>query len=127
MQTNPTIEPTGARVPGVIPEPLRVHRHTVTAHERLTATRTANGTTMPALSPGRRNPASIVLARLLSIIRGDKYMVDAYPPAWRGAAAARSGDDVTQPSHDSEVAAGVPAGVASEPDSAAVASRTKER
>jgi hypothetical protein len=127
MQTKPTTEPTGSRVPGMIPEPLRVHGHTVAAHERLTATRTANGTTVPALSPGRRNPASIVLAKLLSAIRGDTYMVDAYPPAWHGAAAARTGDDVTQPSHDGEVAADVPAGVASERDTAAVASRTKER
>jgi hypothetical protein len=127
MQTKPTIEPTGSPVPGVIPEPVRVHHDTVAAPERLTATPTASGTTKPASSPGRRNPASIVLARLLSAIRGDKYMVDAYPPAWHGAAAARAGDDVTQPSRDGEVAAGVLAGVASEPDSAAVASRTTER
>jgi hypothetical protein len=123
MQTKPTIEPTGSPVPGMIPEPVRVRHDSVATHERLTA----SGTTMPASSPGRRNPASIVLARLLSAIRGDKYMVDAYPPAWHGAAAARAGDDVTQPSRDGEVAAGVLAGVASEPDSAAVASRTKER
>jgi hypothetical protein len=68
-----------------------------------------------------------VLANLLSAIRGDKHMVDAYPPAWHGAAVARAGDEVTQPSHGGEVAAGVLAGVASEPDSAAVAARTKER
>jgi hypothetical protein len=127
MQTQPTIEPTGSPVPGVIPEPVRVHHDTVAAHERLTATPTASGTTMPASSPGRRNPASIVLAKLLSAIRGDKYMVDANPPAWHGAAAARTGDDVTQPTHDGEVAAGVLSGVASEPDAAAVASRKKER
>jgi hypothetical protein len=127
MQTQPTIEPTGSPVPGVIPGPLRVHRDTVAAHQRLTATSTANGTTMPASSPGRRNPASIVLAKLLSAIRGDKYMVDAYPPAWHGAVAARARDEVTQPSHDGEVAAGVRAGVASEPDTAAIAARTKER
>jgi hypothetical protein len=127
MQTKPTIEPTGSPVPGVIPEPVRVHHYTVAAHQRLTATPTANGTTMPASSPGRRNPASIVLAKLLSAIRGDKHMVDAYPPAWHGAVAARAGAEVTRPSHDGEVAAGVRAGVASEPDSAAIAARTKER
>ena len=127
MQTQPTIEPPGSPVPGVIPEPVRAHRDTVPAHERPAATPTASGTTKPAASPGRRNLASIALARLLSALRGDKYMVDAYPPAWHGAAAARTGDDVSLPSHEGEVAAGVLAGVASEPDTAAVASRTKER
>ena len=127
MQTQPTIEPTGSPVPAVIPEPVRVHRDTVAAHERLAATPTASGTTKPAPSPGRRNPASTAIARLLSALRGDKYMVDAYPPAWHGAAAARTGDDVTPPSHNGDVAAGVLAGAASEPDTAAVASRTKER
>jgi hypothetical protein len=127
MQTKPTIEPTGSPVPGMIPEPVRVRHDSVAAHERLTATPTASGTTMPASSARRRNPASIVLANLLSAIRGDKHMVDAYPPAWHGAAAARAGDDVAQPGHDGGVTAGVLAGVVSEPDSAAVASRTKER
>jgi hypothetical protein len=127
MQTKPTTEPTGSAVPSVSREPLRVHHHTVAAHERLTATATASQTTGRASSPGRRNPASIVLAKLLSAMRGDKYMVDAYPPAWHGAAAARTGDDVTQPSHDGELAAGVRAGVVSGPDPAAVAPRTKER
>jgi hypothetical protein len=74
-------------------------------------------------SPARRSP----LARLLAALRGDKYMVDAYPPAWHRAAAARAADDVPQPGHDGEVAAGVRAGVASEPHTAAVASRTKEQ
>jgi hypothetical protein len=127
MQTMPTIEPTGSPVPGVIPEPVRVHHDAVAAPERLTATPTASGTTKLASSPGRRNPASIVLARLLSAIRGDKYMVDAYPPAWHRAVAARAADQVTEPSHNGDVVAGVLVGVASEPDTAAVASQTKER
>jgi hypothetical protein len=127
MQTKPTIEPTGSPVPGIIPGPVRVHRDTVAAQESLAATPTASGTTKPASSPGRRNPASIALARVLSALRGDKYMVDAYPPAWAGAAAARAGDEVTPPSHNGDVAAGVLAGAASEPDTAAVASRTTER
>ena len=87
MHTKPTIEPNRSPVPGVIPEPVRVHHDPVVAHQRLTATPTASGPTKPASSPGRRNPASIVLAKLLSVIRGDKYMVDAYPPAWRDPAA----------------------------------------
>jgi len=62
----------------------------------------------PASPPGRRNPARIEHAKLLSAIRGVRFMVDAYPPAWYGAAAVR-------------------AGVISEPDAAPVASRTRER
>ena len=42
----------------------------------------------------RRNPASIMLAKLLSVVRDDKYMANAYPPAWHSAAAA--GDDVVR-------------------------------
>jgi hypothetical protein len=60
MHTEPTIEPAGSPVPGLIPE--------------------------AAPSLARRNPASSALAKLLSVIRGDKYMVDAYPPAWHSAA-----------------------------------------
>jgi hypothetical protein len=102
MQTRPTIEPTGSPVPGIIPQPLRVDHDTVAADEHPSAT------AMPASPPGRRNPAGIAHAELLSAIRGVKYMADAYPPAWHGAAAVR-------------------AGVASEPDVAPVASRTMER
>ena len=57
MQTEPTGEPTGSPVPRVMPEPIRP-----------------------------RNPASRALATLLSALRGDKYMVGAYPPDWHGAA-----------------------------------------
>lgn len=62
MQTKPTSEPTGAPVPRVIPEPTR------SGDDAL-----AIG---PAPSLRRRNPAS----KLLSALRGDKYMVGAYPP-----------------------------------------------
>jgi hypothetical protein len=63
MQTESTSEPTGSPVPGVIPEPIRP-----------------------------RNPASSVLAKLVSALRGDKYMVGAYPPDWHGAASARDAE-----------------------------------
>jgi hypothetical protein len=33
-------------------------------------------------------PTSSVLAKLSSALRGDKYMVGAYPPDWHGAASA---------------------------------------
>jgi hypothetical protein len=56
MQTNSTSEHTSSPPPGVIPGLTRV-------------------TVAPAPSPQRRN----VFARLLRAVRGDKYMVDAYP------------------------------------------------
>ena len=66
MLTEPTSEPTGSPVPGVIPEPIRP-----------------------------RHPASRMLAKLVSALRGDKYMVGAYPPEWRGAAAAGDAEPST--------------------------------
>jgi hypothetical protein len=65
MQT----EPMGSPVPGVIPEPIRVQDGTAAASER-------NGATIGPPPPRPRNP----LAKLLSQLRGDKYMVGAYPP-----------------------------------------------
>jgi hypothetical protein len=65
MQPNSTIEPPGSPVPGIVPEPVRVHRDTETT---------------PTTARHHRNPASMALAKLLSVIRGDKYMADAYPP-----------------------------------------------
>ena len=74
MQAKPTGAPTGSPVPGVIPEPIRVRHETVAENER-------DGATIdPAPTPRRRNPASILLAKVLSALRGDKYMVGAYPP-----------------------------------------------
>jgi hypothetical protein len=90
MQPSATIEPTGSPVPEAIAEPVRAHDDTAAAHQRLAATPTASGTTKPASSPGPRNPASIVLAKLLSVIRGDKYMADAYEPAWSARLAERA-------------------------------------
>ncbi len=66
MLTEPTSERTRSPVRGVIPEPIRP-----------------------------RNPASSVLAKLVSVLRGDKYMVGAYPPEWRGAAAAHDAEPST--------------------------------
>jgi hypothetical protein len=68
MATKPTLEPSESPVPGVIPEPTRVHDDTAPANP--------GATTEPAPSPRRRGLAS----RLLGVVRGDKYMADAYPP-----------------------------------------------
>jgi hypothetical protein len=63
MQTTPTIEPIGSPSAGAIPD--------------------------AAPSPSRRRPVRNPYARLLSVLRGDKYTLNAYPPAWpRGAGVA---------------------------------------
>ena len=77
MQANSTIEPPGSPVPGIVPEPVRVHR---------------DAEATPTTARHRRNRARMVLAKLLSVIRGDKYMAGAYPPDWHGAAAAAAAD-----------------------------------
>ena len=66
MLTEPTSERTRSPVRGVIPEPIRP-----------------------------RNQASRMLAKLVSALRGDKYMVGAYPPEWRGAAPANDAEPST--------------------------------
>jgi hypothetical protein len=52
---------------------------------KTTPTNGPTGSPVPEASRPR-NPASSVLAKLMSALRGDKYMVGAYPPDWRGAA-----------------------------------------
>ena len=66
MQTKATIEPAGSPVPGVIPDPVRVH-HDPAAQR----------------PPLRRTPASRAWAGMWSALHGDKYMVGAYPPEWQ--------------------------------------------
>jgi hypothetical protein len=62
MQTTPDIGPTHSPPAGAVPD--------------------------AASSRGRRHPARRGYARLLSVLRGDKYMINAYPPAWRSPVAA---------------------------------------
>jgi hypothetical protein len=42
-------------------------------------------------------PSKSLMGRLLSALRGDKYMADAYPPNWQGSAPASSDHDA--PAH----------------------------
>ena len=65
MQT----KPSGSPVPGVLPEPVRVHYDAAAASKR-------DGVTIDPAPPRRRN----ALAMLLSYLRGDRHMVGAYPP-----------------------------------------------
>jgi hypothetical protein len=92
MHTKATIDPPGSPVPGVMPEPVKLHGGAVP--RRPEAAPPAGDTTEPVSPPGRRNRASVELAKLLGVIRGDKYMVNAYPPAWRSTGGDRVGDDV---------------------------------
>jgi hypothetical protein len=66
--------------PGIIPEPAHVSSDAAP----LTAAIEKPGNP----KPGRSNLLRIAVARLVSTLRGDKYMVDAYPPARREDAAA---------------------------------------
>ncbi|MHB1571470.1 MAG: hypothetical protein ACYC0H_20010 [Solirubrobacteraceae bacterium] len=73
MKTTFPIESHISPAPGIVPEPSLVHDEPATSTHR-GSRRAARTTTPPA---ARRTP----LARLLAVLRGDKYMVDAYPPA----------------------------------------------
>jgi hypothetical protein len=70
-----TSQPDRSPAPGIIPDPVHVH-------DLLGTPTPANGKTARA-NAERRNPARIGLAKVASAIRGDKYMVDAYPAAGR--------------------------------------------
>jgi hypothetical protein len=76
MKTTFPIESHTSPAPGVIPEPSLVHDEPAASTRG--ASRRAAGNTIPSTAPtARRTP----LARVLAALRGDKYMVDAYPPA----------------------------------------------
>lgn len=73
MKTTFPIETHTSPAPGIIPERSLVHDEPVAPSSR-DRRRAPETTTRPT---ARRSP----LARLLATLRGDKYMVDAYPPA----------------------------------------------
>ena len=73
MKTTFPTESHTSPAPGIIPEPSLVHDEPAASSAR--GSRSAAGTTTPPAA--RRSP----LDRLLAALRGDKYMVDAYPPA----------------------------------------------
>jgi hypothetical protein len=100
METKPTRQPSGSPVPGVIPEPIRVHHDSAPAQDSRLAAPKPNDTTERASSPRRRNPASVLLAKLLGAVRGDKHLADAHPPTWGMSAAARVGDDAVESQPD---------------------------
>ena len=72
MNTTLPIESRTSPAPGIIPEPSVVHDQPAASTHR-SGRRAARTTTRLA---ARRTP----LARLMAALRGDKHMVDAYPP-----------------------------------------------
>jgi hypothetical protein len=77
MGTTFPIESEDSPAAGIIPEPVSVHEQPSAAAER-SARRTAERAASPPSGQGRAR--STVFSRLLGALRGDKYMVDAYPP-----------------------------------------------
>ena len=78
METRRTIELDGSPVPGVIPEPIRVHHDGVPTHRGSFPAPPPSVATERA-APWRRNPVTVLLAKL-SAVRGDKHPAVAYPP-----------------------------------------------
>jgi len=73
MKSTSPVASHSSPAPGIIPEPSLVQDEPA-ASPRRSSRRAAGTTTRRAV---RRTP----LARLMAALRGDKYMVDAYPPA----------------------------------------------
>jgi hypothetical protein len=67
-----TSRPAQSPAPGISPEraPIPANAHTPTAAAFRAVPR-----------PKRRSPVNAAVAKVMSALRGDKYMVDAYPAA----------------------------------------------
>jgi hypothetical protein len=66
MHTEPAIEPPASPAAAILHAP----------------TEAAGSPPAAASSRGRRQPVRFVLRKAMSALRGDKYMVGAYPPDW---------------------------------------------
>ncbi len=66
-----TSQPDRSSAPGIIPQPVEVYDDP--------ATPTAATEQRDDAKPGRRNPVRLAAAKVMSALRGDKYMIDAYP------------------------------------------------
>jgi hypothetical protein len=88
MHNDRSLEPPDRAAPGVNPDLVLVGGGEVPAHP-------AGDAPSPIDRPRTRSRANGPFARLLSVVRGDKYMANAYEPAWsalmerRAAGAAR--------------------------------------
>jgi len=78
----PINQPDRSPAPGIIPGPVHVSDYAAPL----------NAATEQRDEPkGRRNPVRTALAKVMSALQGDKYMVDAYPAA--GPESAARSDD----------------------------------
>jgi hypothetical protein len=82
MQRSHSIEPLDSAAPEVIPGPVHVCDDGVAAYDGVAAEPPPGETSDRADPPGSSNRAWRPFAKLLSVVRGDKYMTDAYEPAW---------------------------------------------
>ncbi len=102
MDTTFAIASNDSPAPGIMPAPVRAR------DQSAMLTRTGEREVARAIelssSPGQRNPVSRVLGKLMSVIRGDKYMVGAYP-AWPDSAT-HDGDRLVRSSHHVALRAG---------------------
>ena len=73
MHTTSPVESHTSPAPGIIPEPSQVHAEA--------APSTHNDGRRAGVATPRPTARRAPLARVLAALRGDKYMVDAYPPA----------------------------------------------
>lgn len=76
-----TNQPDRSPAPGIIPEPVHVYDNAPTT--------TTQEEDEPRLK--RRGPVRLVAVKVMSALRGDKYMVNAYPAAEREDAAPLDG------------------------------------
>ena len=84
MHTNARAATARSPVPAVMPEPTTVQRESDAEPPRAIAAPPV-GATAPAASLRRRgNVAGAAIAKLAGILRGAKYMVDAYPASDAG-------------------------------------------
>jgi len=105
MQSNRLIEPPES-VPGVLLGLVHARDDGVAARDGHATVPTPGETLGPADPPSTSNRGRSPFARLPRVVRGDKYMADAYEPALSALMATRAGATVVH--DDDERAARVP-------------------
>jgi hypothetical protein len=114
LHTTFAIESNDSPAPGIIPEPVRVHDQPAVPTRRAGGPPAGRASKLLS-SPGRRIPVRILLAKLMSVIRGDKYMIDAYLPAWSSDPDTRDNDGPGRPNHHGALRATVQPAARREP------------
>jgi hypothetical protein len=114
LRTTIAIESNDSPAAGIIPEPACVHDQPA-APTRRAGRPPAGRATKLVSSPGQRNPVRILLAKSMSVIRGDKYMIDAYQPAWPSDPDTRDNDEPGRPNHHGALRATVQPAARREP------------